>query len=99
MTQGQEDFRAFCASGSSVKSFERTIYQADIFSRGKLLVFRITADGFLYKMVRTVVGTLLEIGKGNNLRNGWKALSKGGKDKSRSHRPAPGSGSGKSLVC
>lgn len=62
--KGRKNFKAFCASGSGVKSFERTIYQADIFSRGKLLVFRITADGFLYKMVRTIVGTLLEIGKG-----------------------------------
>jgi tRNA pseudouridine38-40 synthase len=76
--KGRKDFRAFCASGSSVKSFERTIYQADIFSRGKLLVFRITADGFLYKMVRTVVGTLLEIGKGKQPPEWMESLIEGG---------------------
>ena len=62
--KGTRNFQSFCSSGSSVKSFERTVDQAEVFPQGNLLVFRITANGFLYKMVRTIVGTLLEIGKG-----------------------------------
>jgi len=64
MLLGTRDYRSFCASGSSVDNFERSILQADFFPRGNILVFRITADGFLYKMVRTIIGTLLEIGRG-----------------------------------
>lgn len=62
--KGTRNFKSFCASGSPVVDFERTVYQADFFRQGSLLVFKISADGFLYKMVRTIVGTLLEIGKG-----------------------------------
>lgn len=61
---GTRNFVSFCASGSSAKTFERSVYQAEFFTQGKLLVFQISANGFLYKMVRTIVGTLLEIGRG-----------------------------------
>lgn len=62
--KGTRNFKSFCASGSEVSTFERTVYQSQVFPWGDLLVFRITADGFLYKMVRNIVGSLLEIGKG-----------------------------------
>jgi len=61
---GTHDFKSFCAAGSSVKNYRRTIFEAGFSMQGELIVFKITADGFLYKMVRSIVGTLLEIGKG-----------------------------------
>jgi len=61
---GTRDFRAFCAAGSEVKNYERTVYEAEFFPQGELMVFRISANGFLYKMVRSIVGTLLEVGSG-----------------------------------
>jgi tRNA pseudouridine38-40 synthase len=68
---GTKNFEAFSASGSKVDNFERTIFEAGFrFQSGRyqenLLVFQIAANGFLYKMVRTIVGTLLEIGRGKH---------------------------------
>jgi tRNA pseudouridine38-40 synthase len=61
---GRHNFRAFCASGSSSKTFEREVYSCSLEAVEERLVFKITANGFLYNMVRIIVGTLLEIGKG-----------------------------------
>lgn len=61
--EGTHNFKSFCASGSSVKHFERNVFDVSLELKGDILVFSITADGFLYKMVRMIVGTLIEIGK------------------------------------
>lgn len=59
---GEHDFRGFMASGSSVKNTVRTIYAILVESVGDEIVFRITGNGFLYNMVRIIVGTLLDVG-------------------------------------
>ena len=59
---GEHDFKCFCASGSSVKSTVRTIYNIDIESRDEEICIFVTGSGFLYNMVRTLVGTLLDAG-------------------------------------
>ena len=61
---GEHDFKSFCASGSSVKTTVRTIYQLDIDNVDKDLTFTITGNGFLYNMVRIIVGTLIKVGEG-----------------------------------
>lgn len=61
---GEHDFRSFCASGSSAKNFVRTIAACRWKEEGQLLMLEITGNGFLYNMVRIIMGTLLEIGKG-----------------------------------
>jgi tRNA pseudouridine38-40 synthase len=61
---GQHDFTSCCAAGAEVASKVRTVLAARIVERGRLVLFRITADGFLQQMVRTIVGTLLEIERG-----------------------------------
>lgn len=63
---GTHDFRAFMASGSSVVTTVRTVTESEIrtLESEDLIEFRITADGFLYNMVRIIVGTLIEIGRG-----------------------------------
>ncbi|MBQ3493797.1 MAG: tRNA pseudouridine(38-40) synthase TruA [Clostridia bacterium] len=61
---GTNNFKAFCASGSQVKTFERTIYSVDIEDTTDFLTFKITGNGFLYNMVRIIVGTLMDIGSG-----------------------------------
>lgn len=60
---GRHDFRSFCSSGSAVKNFERTVKDCTITTMGTFIKVAITADGFLYNMVRIIVGTLLEIGR------------------------------------
>ncbi|NLU43344.1 MAG: tRNA pseudouridine(38-40) synthase TruA [Acholeplasmataceae bacterium] len=62
---GTHDFTAFCNKGSKIISPERTITVAQWqITTDKELVFTITGDGFLYRMVRNIVGALVKVGNG-----------------------------------
>ncbi|MGV1198252.1 tRNA pseudouridine(38-40) synthase TruA [Enterococcus casseliflavus] len=63
---GTHDFTSFCATGSSVDDKTRTIHEASmaVNDAGDELIFTFRGDGFLYKMIRIMVGTLLKIGNG-----------------------------------
>lgn len=61
---GVHNFQAFCASGSKVKSYEREVYQCRLLDEWPWLTLVIEANGFLYNMVRIVMGTLLLVGQG-----------------------------------
>ena len=61
---GQHDFSAFCANKKMKKSTERYIHSLTICRLGNEIVFTITGNGFLHHMVRIIVGTLLEVGRG-----------------------------------
>lgn len=62
--EGEHDFKAFCASGSSAKTTIRTVYACKVEREGNKLSFVVTGNGFLYNMVRTIAGELLDIGRG-----------------------------------
>ena len=62
--EGEHDFKAFKASGTSSKSSIRTIYKANVTKRGDRIYIELTGNGFLYNMVRIISGTLLEVGLG-----------------------------------
>lgn len=62
---GEHDFASFQASGSSVKTTVRRIYRLDVTASDEgLITIEAEANGFLYNMVRIIVGTLLEVGRG-----------------------------------
>ncbi len=61
---GTHDFKGFCSMGSSVKSTVRTVTDCSAVRYGDDIIISITADGFLYNMVRIIVGTLLMCGQG-----------------------------------
>lgn len=61
---GTYDFSAFCSSGTEVQSKVRTVYRCNVHREGDLVVFSVCGDGFLYNMVRIMVGTLLDINSG-----------------------------------
>lgn len=61
---GTHDFAGFCSSNSSVIDTVRTINNFGVFKKDDLIIVSITADGFLYNMVRILVGTLLYINEG-----------------------------------
>lgn len=61
---GQHDFRSFCSVTKGKKSTVRELREIAIIRNGDLLCFRFTGNGFLYNMVRILVGTLLEVGSG-----------------------------------
>jgi tRNA pseudouridine38-40 synthase len=58
---GVHDFRAFTPTETQHRVFERTVFRAEWHRRGDALEFEITADSFLRHMVRTLVGTMLEL--------------------------------------
>jgi tRNA pseudouridine38-40 synthase len=62
---GTHDFTAFSNAKSKKKSMLRTIYSIHIERTEGLISIRISGDGFLYNMVRWMVGTLVEVGLGN----------------------------------
>lgn len=61
---GKHDFSSFRAAGCDALTPIREVYQVSLEQRGELLVFRIEATAFLRHMVRNIVGTLLELGRG-----------------------------------
>ena len=63
--EGEHDFKAFKASGTSSKSSVRTIYKAEVIDAGNERIYiELTGNGFLYNMVRIISGTLVEVGLG-----------------------------------
>ena len=61
---GEHDFSAFCANKKMKKSTVRRLDEITITREGEELVLSFTGDGFLYNMVRIMVGTLIEVGLG-----------------------------------
>ena len=64
---GYHDFAAFMAEGSDVKDTRRTVKYLEIDRDGDVISVRIAADGFLYNMVRIIVGTLCDVAAGRIL--------------------------------
>ncbi|SDK57395.1 tRNA pseudouridine(38-40) synthase TruA [Sediminibacillus albus] len=65
LLEGKHDFSSFCSAKTDLKGDKiRTIYEASCYKKEDMLVFCFKGNGFLYNMVRILVGTLLEIGKG-----------------------------------
>jgi tRNA pseudouridine38-40 synthase len=63
--KGTHDFSSFCAANSNVKGDKiRTIHNVSLEKVGEQLVFQVKGNGFLYNMVRIIVGTLIEVGLG-----------------------------------
>ncbi len=61
---GRQDFRSFMAAKSKIEDCVRTVYSAKVEKDGDMIKFVVSADGYLYNMVRIMVGTLLDVGKG-----------------------------------
>lgn len=61
---GEHDFKGFSAAGSTVATTVRRLDRVEVAEEGEEIYFTLTGNGFLYKMVRNIVGTLLLIGEG-----------------------------------
>lgn len=61
---GRRDFFAFSNAGSERHTTVRTVSAVRVLARRERVVFLVQGDGFLYNMVRTMAGTLLEVGRG-----------------------------------
>jgi tRNA pseudouridine38-40 synthase len=89
---GLHDFSAFMGAGSSVNSTERRIFQATLEAPdADHLVFAFEANGFLKHMVRNLVGTLVEVGKGRFTPGDFLGIL-AGKDRRQAGMTAPAHG-------
>ena len=61
---GTHDFAAYMAADSKIKDTVRTIYDATVVRDGDMIEFRVSANGFLYHMVRILMGTLIAVAEG-----------------------------------
>lgn len=59
---GTHDFKAFCRVDTDAKTTIRTIYNIEVLKDGDIITITITGNGFLYNMVRIIVGTLIDVG-------------------------------------
>ena len=61
---GEHDFKSFCTPKDDVDNTVRTIYYIKVIREGNMVRIQINGNGFLYNMVRIMVGTLLKVGMG-----------------------------------
>lgn len=59
---GEHDFKSFCSARTQVKDTVRTIYSIELTKENDIIKIRISGNGFLYNMVRIIVGTLIKVG-------------------------------------
>lgn len=88
---GEHDFKAFTSAKKGKKSTLRRIDSVDISGKGDLLTFTFTGNGFLYHMIRILVGTLLEVGRGERDETSIPALI-ASKDREKAGPLMPGKG-------
>lgn len=88
---GTHDFKGFCSSGSSVEDTVRTVKSFSVERHGNEVLFSVEADGFLYNMVRIMVGTLIEISENRINSDTLSCIIESG-DRMRAGRTAPAQG-------
>jgi len=71
---GKHDFSSFQASGSAVRDAVREVWSTDVGRSGDIVSFSISGDGFLYNMVRIMVGTLIDVGIGKITADDMQAI-------------------------
>ena len=88
---GTHDFSAFKNLGSSVKTSVRTISQLDIIKDKDMIKIYIAADGFLYNMVRIIIGALIRVGEGKIKPSEIKDIIES-KERSKAGKAVPANG-------
>ncbi len=88
---GSHDFSAFAAAGDISNSKVRTIYQAAFLESSGMVEFRITGNAFLWRMVRSIVGTILENCQGEDPWEDMKIILES-RERERAGTTAPPSG-------
>lgn len=64
---GTHDFSTFMAAGSGARTFTRTVFGSELVQSGRFLKYFVTADGFLYNMVRIITAQLIKAGRGGDV--------------------------------
>ena len=87
---GEHDFKSFCTVRTQAEETVRTIYSLDITKVNDLITIRISGSGFLYNMVRILVGTLVEVGRGDRAVGSVPALFGGKREQAGFLAPGQG---------
>lgn len=61
---GEHDFKSFCSTATQTETTVRTVYGIDVDKQDKIITIKVRGNGFLYNMVRIIVGTLVQVGLG-----------------------------------
>ncbi|BCB02019.1 tRNA pseudouridine(38-40) synthase TruA [Bacillus sp. KH172YL63] len=85
---GEHDFTSFCSAKTEVEDKVRKIHRIDIQEHGEEIIFSFVGNGFLYNMVRILVGTLLEVGSGNRAADDMAPILEA-RDRDRAGKTAP----------
>jgi tRNA pseudouridine38-40 synthase len=88
---GTHDFASYMAQGSDITDTVRTVYGASVVREGDFVVFRVSANGFLYNMVRIMTGTLLAVAEGKIAPEDIAAITES-RDRRRAGMTAPAHG-------
>jgi tRNA pseudouridine38-40 synthase len=91
LLRGKHDFSAFCAAPGRRRTPTCTVRSARLVARGDRLAVLLSADSFLHHMVRNIVGSLVEVGRGAQPPS-WMAELLAGRDRTRSGPTAPAQG-------
>jgi tRNA pseudouridine38-40 synthase len=90
-SRGDTTFAAFQTAGAETLTTEREIFRSRITAEAPLISYDVRGGGFLRHMVRSIVGTLVEVGRGR-YRPEWMTEVLMSKDRSRAGRTAPAAG-------
>jgi tRNA pseudouridine38-40 synthase len=91
LLRGKHDFSAFCAAAGRDRTPTCTITSARVVARRERLAICLSADSFLHHMVRNIVGSLVEVGRGARP-PGWVGEVVEGRDRKRAGPTAPAQG-------
>jgi tRNA pseudouridine38-40 synthase len=93
LIEGRHDFAAFQGTGSTTATTEREVFSSRVAldDGARVIVYEITGDGFLRHMVRNIVGTLVEIGRGRRSA-AWMREVVASRDRTRAGPTAPPDG-------
>jgi tRNA pseudouridine38-40 synthase len=91
LVRGKHDFSAFCAAAGRDRTPTCTITSARVVARRERLVICLSADSFLHHMVRNIVGSLVEVGRGARP-SGWIGEVVEGRDRKQAGPTAPALG-------
>ena len=88
---GVHDFQSFCKTDTEVDHFRSHIFESLWYEKDDKLIYRVRANRFLYGMVRALVGTMVNVGRGFTSVNEFREIMDA-KNRSRAGQAAPAKG-------
>lgn len=88
---GEHDFTSFSSAKTEIENKVRNIYQSEVWEENNEIIYQITGNGFLYNMVRIIVGTLVDVGGNRKKLEDIEGILRS-RDRNNAGRTAPAKG-------